>query len=69
MLDEGCNTTYHSHRWAEMAEDRLKKRGLNFPFTNEVSPKKFTGLGAGNTDSDGVRALQFALTPLVADRQ
>ena len=48
VLDEGCNTTCHSRRWAEMAE-RLKKPGLTFPFTDEVSPKKFTGLGAANT--------------------
>ena len=60
VLDEGCNTTCHSRRWAEMAEKRLEKRGLTFPFTDE-SPKKFTGLGAGNTDTDGVRALPFAL--------
>ena len=60
VLDEGCNTTCHSRRWAEMAEKRLERRGLTFPFTDE-SPKKFTGLGAGNTDTDGVRVLPFAL--------
>ena len=60
VLDEGCNTTCHSRRWAEMAEKRLEKRGLTFPFTDEAF-KKFTGLGAGNTDTDGVRALPFAL--------
>ena len=71
VLDEGCNTTCHSRRWAEMAESRLKKRGLTFPFTDEVSPKKFTGLGAGNTGTDGVRAFPFALalTDPVGGRQ
>ena len=71
VLDEGCNTTCHSRRWAEMAEGRLKKRGLTFPFTDEVSPKKFTGLGAGNTGTDGVRAFPFALalTDPVGGRQ
>ena len=34
VLDEGCNTTRHSHRWAEMAESRLKRRGLAFPFAD-----------------------------------
>jgi len=54
-----------------MAESRLKKRGLTFPFTDEVSPKKFTGLGAGNTGTDGVRAFPFALalTDPVGGRQ
>ena len=71
VLDEGCNTTRHSHRWAEMAESRLKRRGLAFPFADGVSPEKFTGLGAGNTGTDGVRAFPFALalTDPVGGRQ
>lgn len=36
---------------------RWERKGLTFPFTDEA-PKKFTGVGAGNTDTDA-RVLPF----------
>ena len=47
-LDEVCNSTCHSKAWGELAEDRLRHRGLNFPWIDS-SAKSFAGLGSSTT--------------------
>ena len=58
-LDEGCNTTCHSEVWATMAEDKLKKHGLDMPWIS-AEGKSFLGLGS-TTKTQGQRTIPFAL--------
>ena len=54
-LGEGCNSTYHSKAWGELAEDRLRHYGLTFPWINS-SAKSFAG-----TTTLGKRNLPFCI--------
>ena len=60
ILDEGCNSTCHSSRWADDATRKLNAMGYGFPFKTKES-KSFAGLGSKGSKTEGSRKMPFSL--------
>ena len=60
ILDEGCNSTCHSSRWAADATRKLNALGFEFPFKT-TEPKNFAGLGSKGSRTKGLRRMPFSL--------
>ena len=67
ILDEGCNSSCHSSKWAEDATRKFNALGYDFPFKTPES-KSFAGLGSKGSKTEGLRTVQFSLRFADSDR-
>ena len=59
VMDEGCNSMCHSRAWAENAEMKLEKLGMEFEWINRTS-KIFNGIGGAKVHTHGKRRIPTA---------
>ena len=66
VLDEGCNASCHSRKWAVMAESKLARKGYTM-LLDKSATKTFTGLGPNGTSTEGLQSFPFSLQFLDGD--
>ena len=59
ILDEGCNTTCHSHEWRINAEKKLLQKGFTMEYCH--SEKSYNGVGGSATKASMMFRIPFAI--------
>ena len=67
ILDEGCNSSCHSSKWAEDATRKLNALGYDFPFKTTES-KSCAGLGSKGSKTEGLKTVPVSLRFADSDR-